>query len=121
MKHEKLTIQGIQIDSLNEYYVAKALDTLGYQYTYQYEIFGGNNMRGGQVIDFLVHKPPRPIPLFVHGEYWHTGRHGADDDFKIAMLDSRMKGQFAPSVIIWEHECETFEAALTTVSIKIGV
>jgi hypothetical protein len=119
MKLEEMIIKGRSAGSVNEYYVSQALDALGYAYSYQYEVFGGSSVRGGQIIDFLVRKPPRPIPVFVQGTYWHGTSKGANDTFKLASLNSRMKGQFAPAITIEEQECETYEAALNSVAAKL--
>jgi hypothetical protein len=118
---EPKTIQGKPAGSVNEWNVSKALDSLKLAYTYQVPIFGGRSVRGGLVIDFLVYKPPLPVPVFVQGTYWHaeTGK-GKDDRFKIANMDIKTKGQYAPVVEIFETECETIESATSAVVSKIG-
>ena len=108
------TIQGKAVGSVNEMYVAKALDTLKLEYIYQYQ-YGLINVRGSQVIDFLVFTVPKPTPLFVHGTYWHTGKKAQEDQLKMQELSTRMRNQWNDPAIIWEDECENFESALNNI------
>lgn len=106
-------IQGHIPDSQNEVNVSLALDKLEVEYIYQYQ-FGLQGVRGSQVIDFLVLIPPIPVPLFVHGRYWHGTKQEAEDQLKFAEIRSRSHGQWADPVIIWEEDSETVEDAFTT-------
>lgn len=80
-------VRGMVVGSKEEARVSVALDKLGYEYYYQYQLFGGRNVRGGQVIDFIVLVPPRPIPIYVQGRYWHSNKMAPEDQLKIAMVD----------------------------------
>ena len=91
---DDLIIQGKPVDSVNEYNV------------------GIPGVRGLIIVDFLVYTTPKPTPLFVHGEYWHSGRFRAESEFQQAALNQRMRGTWAEAVIIWEHQCETIEDAI---------
>jgi len=115
---EELVVHGIKVDSINEKHVALALDSMKLEYAYQYYI-GGVGIRGSQIIDFLVYTDPKPTPLFVHGEYWHTATYAKETALKESDLTSRMRGVWAEPVIIWEHECETKETAAQAVRAKI--
>lgn len=108
-----LTIHGQPCASYNEWYVSKGLDRLNLTYHFQ-EPFGLRVARGSQVIDFLVMQAPKPTPLFVHGDYWHRGRMGEDEDLKITEVNRRMRGLWNEAIIIWEHECEDEEMAYQT-------
>jgi len=108
---DELIIQGKPVDSVNEYNVGIALDRLGYEYEYQ-KYVGIPGVRGLIIVDFLVYTTPKPTPLFVHGEYWHSGRFRAESEFQQAALNQRMRGTWAEAVIIWEHQCETVEDAI---------
>jgi len=77
------TIQQRKASDL-EAYVARALDKYGLEYVFQYPLFGGTELRGGLVVDFVVYNP-FPIPLEVFGEYWHTGTFSAFDRFKLSV------------------------------------
>jgi hypothetical protein len=117
--NEKLILNGIKVDSENEFFVGKALTTMKLEYAYQY-FLGGAGIRGSQIIDFLVYTAPKPTPLFVHGAYWHGGTYAQETALKEADLNARMRGTWADSVIIWEHECETEDTAANAVRQKLG-
>jgi hypothetical protein len=115
---EDLYVQEKPVDSINEYYVAMALDELGFEYQYQ-KYVGIPGVRGLIIIDFLVYTIPKPTPLFVHGTYWHTGKKKAESEFQIAALNQRMRGTWAEAVIIWENECESVEDAKNALRDKL--
>lgn len=106
----KFLVKGIVVDSINEANVAMALDLLELDYEYQYD-FGVRGVAGSQIIDFLVETLPRPTPLFVHGEYWHTGAYAIDEAIKMEQIKSVMRGTWADPEIIWGSECETVDDA----------
>lgn len=103
-------IQGSNPDSQTEVNVAQALDILGYEYVFQYWL-GGASMRGSKEIDFLILTVPKPTPLLVHGEYWHTGLMAVEDELKEAEINSQMRGLWNKVEIIWDYEAETVEEA----------
>jgi len=113
-------IQGTVCDSVNEYNVGIALTKLDIDFKFQYEV-GLRGIRGSQIVDFLVFLPPKPIPLFVHGRYWHTGTKAGEQKMKEAELNSMMRGRWAPVVIIWEEECETIDDAMVAVKKALGI
>ena len=113
-------LQGQNVASKEEAIVAQALHDLGYDYVYQYAWNGGRLVRGGQVIDFLVIKAPKNVPLFVHGEYWHKGVMAPEEDLKMLELQTEAK-YWAPPVIIWGSECETVEQAKNILSFRLGI
>lgn len=115
----KVTVHGKPVDSINEYYVALALDKLKLDYNYQYFI-GAINVRGSQSVDFLVKTAPKPTPLFVHGRYWHSQYNTEEDVFKLAEVNRIMRGTWAESIIIWEEECETENDAFKIVNEYFG-
>lgn len=114
LQSEEHVIQGEPVDSINEWNVALALDKLNLEYDFQY-YWGGTGVRGSQIIDFLVYTIPRPTPVFVHGEHWHTGLRGKQEDFKMADINSKMRGVWMEAVVIWGEESETEERALEVV------
>ena len=115
---DELTVHGIKVDSINEKNVAIALDRMKLEYAYQY-YYGGTGVRGSQIIDFLVYTDPKPTPLFVHGEYWHTATFSRNEALKMSDISSRMRGHWALPVIIWENECETEDQAYNTLMSKL--
>lgn len=70
--------------TLPEYYLGVALAKRKILYYFQYSIWGGNRVRGGATIDFVVYNP-YPIPVEVYGQYWHNQRT-ADDSFRMARI-----------------------------------
>lgn len=118
---EELTLNGIRVDSINEWNVGKALDKLNIEYAYQYFFGGGSNIRGGQIIDFLVYTVPKPTPLSVAGDYWHGGQYAQETELKESLINSKMRGTWNMAVVIWEHECETEEQAYNAVRTKLAV
>lgn len=117
----ELVIQGERAGSVNEWNVAQALNQMKLQYEYQYPVFGGTNVRGGQVIDFLIYVLPRPIPLYVQGTYWHNRAKETNDLYKMRQVEERYKGQFDPPLAIKESECETSEQAFEWLMKEVGV
>lgn len=111
-------VQGKKATS-GEYNVALALEQLGLDYTFQLSILGGRSVAGGIVLDFLVDTVPLPTPLWVHGEYWHSGAQRAKDMRQQALVDQESRGGYAPAVEIWFDECDTPEKALDTVRRKL--
>ena len=68
------TVQGRQAGSKLEALVASVLDAMRFEYAYQVPFQGGSRVAGGQTIDFLIYKAPRPVPVYVQGGYWHSAR-----------------------------------------------
>ena len=64
-------IHGRTPGSTYEWNIAQALDKYGWEYYYQLAVFGGNDVRGGQTLDFLVFSRPLATALSVIGGYWH--------------------------------------------------
>ena len=116
---EDLIIQDRKVDSENEWNVGLALQRLGYEFDYQHYL-GGRGVRGSVIVDFLVYTNPLPVPLFVHGEYWHTGTKAMEDQLQMQYIESRMRGTWDTPVIIWGNQCETEEDALAIVREKLG-
>lgn len=101
------TIQGKKVGSKNEARVALALDKLRMRYIYQYVLYGGRRVRGGQILDFLVFSP-LAVPLQVFGEKWHKGELDPEERMELAMLAHYFKREVE---IIWGRESETLEDA----------
>lgn len=113
-------IQGIYPQSKEEYYVAIALDRLGLDYIYQFDIAGGRAFRGGQVIDFFVFTKPLPTPVFVQGSYWHGGVRSAQTHFNVMRVEYLLGGQSQKPVELWDHELPDPETAYQVVKRKIS-
>lgn len=78
-------VRGQRAGSKDEYWVSLALDLIeqqtGWGWSYQVPVNGGREIRGGNVIDFLVYTPGRYTMLDPKGRYWHTGIH--EDQFEM--------------------------------------
>lgn len=72
-------VRGIKADSKEEYWCALALEKIreqtGWDWEYQVPVNGGRYIRGGNVVDFVIHTPIRWTMLDPKGRYWHTGIH----------------------------------------------
>lgn len=94
-------IQGQTPDSLQEWWISRALDRLGLQYTYQYPINGGR-ARGGYLVDFVVYTNPLATMIEPVGNHWHTGELGADDKKRQADVEAAMQDICrTPIMLLW--------------------
>lgn len=96
-------IYGARPDSVEEWRVAVALWKYRIPFDYQVWVRGGRSVRGGQVVDFVLHIP-YDVPLQVFGTHWHSGQLGADDQLQLAVVQA----QFGrPAKIIWAEDIPT--------------
>jgi hypothetical protein len=77
-------INGRQPGSSYEWNISQALDRYGWRYYYQLSVMGGSNVRGGQVLDFLIFTRPFAVALQVIGGYWH--RDGMKEQLKNSQI-----------------------------------
>ena len=113
-------IQGKMPNSKEEYYVALALYRLGHSFIYQYQVFGGRAIRGGQVLDFLVTTTvPLSTIIQVYGKYWHSGEMGSEDAFNLVALEHEFAGQ-AEILVLWAKDVPTINDAYELLRGKIG-
>jgi len=98
--------------TLNEYNVALGLDNLGFEYVFQVNLFGGRMELGGVVVDFVVMTVPLPTPLWVHGEFWHTGEAREKDLLQQAQVEAEMGSEMLPPIELWGYQTATPELAL---------
>ena len=114
------TVEGKKATSY-EWNVAQALEKIGLEYIFQMSYFGGRNLRGGIVLDFLVFTKPLPTPLWVHGEYWHMGKQRTIDQMQRATMFLFMAGEAAMGVVLWGEDVKTEDLALSAVKRLFGV
>ena len=110
MAEEKPIIQGTQAGSMNEAYVAQALDEIDLEYDYQQSIRGGYTA-GGFVVDFIVYTP-FPEPMEVMDKHWHSGSLGSGDKYRLDVIASIYRREVK---ILWGRETDTLEKARATV------
>ena len=105
--------------SSNEYFVAKALETLGFEFAFQLSVAGGRSLSFGIVLDFLVETVPLPTPLWVHGDYWHTGERRQKDLRQQDIVKQFLMDSILEPIEIWGHESNTPEMAQAAVRRKL--
>lgn len=108
-------IHGMQAGSKEEWYTSRALDKLGFEYAYQYQIDGGRSVRGGQVLDFLVYTPGKWTIVDVLGTYWHTGKH--EDRLSIQKVVVEKKWRLVEA---WDYNVPSVEAAISFLRPRLG-
>lgn len=105
--------------SSNEFWVATALQNFKMEFEFQVSINQGKMMAFGIVLDFLVETTPLPTPMWVHGEFWHSGKQRQEDIDQMQQVQDAMKGQSNPGVEIWGAESSNLELATLAVRRKI--
>ncbi len=99
-----------------EYNFAKALERWGLEYEFQQDFFGGRNILGGMVIDFIVYTAPLPTPCWVNGEYAHGSGERKEQDFlQQTMINTQFSGAMLPAKIFWGDDTATYEDAVQAV------
>jgi hypothetical protein len=110
-------IQGRTPGSKEEWWVALGLWKLKHTFIYQYQVFGGYGIRGGQIVDFLVVSTiPRSTFIQVFGGHWHSGLLGSEDQFKLAQLEN----EGGDVVVLWGKDLPNADAAYSILLSKIG-
>lgn len=113
-------IRGIQAGSKEEYWCSLALERIekdeGIGWDYQVPIYGGRELAGGLVIDFVVYTPGRRSWVSPMGRYWHTGVH--EDRFR--EIDAAQKHN-VNLVAFFTDEIPTKEITYTFLRNKLGV
>jgi len=111
-------VHGYPVGSKEEARIAVAADQQGREYAYQKSYFGGRDIRGGQVLDFLFYTKPKPTPLFVQGEYWH-GRD-SESDLKVAQFAHETSKFYNPPVEVPASEITSVAAARVILDKELG-
>ena len=79
-------IRGQQAGSKEEYWCSLALDKIqeitGWGWDYQVPVYGGRQIRGGNVVDFIIYTPGSWTILDPQGDYWHTGKNEDRDEMR---------------------------------------
>lgn len=106
MAQELPRIQGHKPDSIQEVWLAEALDRYKIKYYFQFEISGGLRLRGGLIVDF--HLILREEALEYYGDYWHEEDMSGEDLLRLKALEDYY-GDRNSVHILWEHEAQTRE------------
>jgi hypothetical protein len=81
---ERFRVQG-KLATAPEYKISEALTTLDVPFTFQYSLWGGNVVRGGVLIDWVIYNP-MARPMEHYESHWHSGALGADDKLRLAKI-----------------------------------
>lgn len=108
-------LQGQTAGSKEEWRVGLGLMKLKVPFDYQYTVFGGYNIRGGQTIDFLAYTVPLLTPIYVLGEYWHGIRQN-EGELKLAMEAVKIyfNGQAQDPIGLWDYDLTTMDQTYLT-------
>lgn len=112
---EDALIQGKRPGSAEEWRFALGLNRAKVAYYYQYAIDGGNRVRGGILVDFVVFNPFK-TPVEIESKHWHTGALGADDHLKRAR-EAQYFGR--PVIAVWGEEIPDDDAVDRVIREKI--
>lgn len=104
------------------------LDRNSVPYIYQAQAFGGRNISGGLVPDFVIQNGNKGMVWAIQGDYWHTKRYNREIDTAAKM---RLLGQVVAGLLItqyvelWEqqiyqHMPEIFILAMAGISMPGG-
>lgn len=113
-------VKGIMPDSKEEYFTALALDKMRLDYDYQYQVEGGRQFRGGQIVDFMVWTAPLPTPIYVQGAYWHSGLQKMQDIVNVERLKSVFYGQIRDPLLVDTVYLATRDMAYATIRRLLG-
>lgn len=111
---ELMVIQGRPAMSKEEYWVSKALELLGWKYTYQY-VVGMLGVRGTQKLDFLVYTPGKWTVVDVRGRYWHSGGREGELDLERVVHKKNWR-----LVVVWDTDISDVGNAKVFLQNQIG-
>lgn len=81
------------------------LEQHGLRFFFQFAVLGGREIRGGQVLDFVVDRGYDVLIWEVQGQYWHTrpGKVQGDAAERMALLGLNILGKKVGGVVeIWD-------------------
>lgn len=113
-------IMGKPAGSTWEARTAVALWVNGWTFTYQVWLLGGRILKGGQVIDFLVHTMPNSTPLYVYGDYWHGGPKKDADALDRALIFGIMGGSLRQPEVLTGEQLVDLDTAIAAVFRMFG-
>jgi len=120
MSEQPVFIHGIPTGSKYETYFAKALDKYHWPFEYQVPLFGGRNVMGGTVVDFIVDTTPLPTPVYVQAEYWHAGERQEQEKVLDSLIAARLRQKYNMPIRLWSKDVGTQEDADRTVLREFG-
>lgn len=118
----RYTIQGKRAYE-TEWFTYQALLRAGYKPSdiqFQVGFGGGRNFKGGYIVDFIVNTQPLPTPIWVHGEYWHSGEIASQDFIKQMRLLEEGNGAFNEPIVLWGNQVTDVDMAYWHVIDALG-
>jgi len=104
-------IEGKKPQSKEEWWIALALWKLGHDFSYQVPVFGGYWVRGGQILDFIVHSTvPKDTIIQFNGDYWHVG--SSEEIFSQQRLEAEYRDR-AKVLVMWSEDAPSKEDTYT--------
>ncbi len=119
--------QKFPVGTVPELVVYEFLRRMGYQFSYQVQLYGGRNAFNGLVPDFAIFRDRTNADVWqVQGEYWHSqSRKGFHDErSNLRMLGQIVEGATIRRVLsLWEDDIytkrpEIFYLALAGVNLR---
>jgi len=94
------------VGSVPELMVYGWLERRGVPFEFQSSMFGGRQVRGGLVPDFVLNHLTEALAILrVQGEYWHERVEGEDRAAKVRLLGAYINGQPVAYVVdVWEND-----------------
>ena len=87
---------------------------------FQVDFFGGRQVPGGMVLDFIFQAFPMGIPVTVLGDYFHQGERSQNDEFQAALLFTQESDWLLPLVRIEGNDILTDEMAVDVFFREVG-
>lgn len=110
-------IKGQVPGSVQEWWIAQSLDKLQLEYFYQFQVFGGRQLAGGQVVDFLVLVGGAWVALQYYGGYWHKGELKGNDKLE----EQALIAEFGYLVILTDADGESYDTIYAAVRRELRV
>lgn len=104
---------------------ARACVALGYlQIPFRYHVpwNGGDDFRGGLIIDILALTRPKPTPIFVQSAYWHgpERRKRSVDQWNLARVWQKTRHMWNRPIEVWDYNLTSIEQAIDTLYKLLG-
>ena len=108
---QPVIIHGIVSTSKYENNYAGSLEKYGWEYDYQVSLFGGRDVVGGTVVDFIVKSVPLPTPVYVGSRHWHSGARAEWEKVLDVLINARLRKYYQAPIRLEDQEVDTPEAS----------
>jgi hypothetical protein len=110
-------IQGRKPGSREEWRVYKSLLKYKVEFQYQVSVWGGSQVLGGYLIDYVVFNP-FPNALEVNGEYWHSAEMRPTERLKLNALTAMFNRE---PYVVWGKDLQTQEDCDRAIVAELGL